>query len=78
MKAVIKLILDYSWPQDHNVPLIPFAELQANPVDYYDTTTFVFPVTFTSPEVMKLGELFDFAGYLISISHCNILTLFAF
>ncbi|KAE9391633.1 hypothetical protein BT96DRAFT_1001106 [Gymnopus androsaceus JB14] len=52
-------------------PSVPFGEIQANPSDYYDTATFAFPIKFTSPKVMTWAELFDFAGYLTTISHPN-------
>lgn len=70
--------LDYSWPQDRDMASLPFADLEENADDYYDTTKFCFPIMLTSPKVIPRHELFDFATYLTIISNPGHPTPFTF
>ncbi|KAE9393538.1 hypothetical protein BT96DRAFT_943869 [Gymnopus androsaceus JB14] len=69
---------NHSWPQDWVQPSIPLVEIEAHPEDFYDTSTFQFPVTLKPVEMMLLIERYSLCTYLSTISVVETVQPFVF
>ncbi|KAE9398083.1 hypothetical protein BT96DRAFT_995265 [Gymnopus androsaceus JB14] len=59
---------NHSWPQDQVRLSIPLVEIEVYPEDFYNTSTFQFPITLKLVEMMLLIECYSLCTYLSTIS----------
>ena len=65
---LITTCLDYAWPMDRDVAATPWADIQDNPSDYYDTDQFTLPARLQSPEHLSLTNVLMITQYLATHS----------